>query len=64
MLLIEREPGILVLTLNRPDKRNSLHPELLDILNTEFIQVANDASINVVVLTGVGSSFGAGLDVQ
>ncbi|MBI3425052.1 MAG: enoyl-CoA hydratase/isomerase family protein [Acidobacteria bacterium] len=64
MLLIEREPGILVLTLNRPDKRNSLHPELLDILNTEFIQVANDASINVVVLTGVGSSFCAGLDLQ
>lgn len=64
MLLIEREPGILVLTLNRPDKRNSLHPDLLDILNTEFAQVANDASINVVVLTGVGSSFCAGLDLQ
>lgn len=64
MLLIEREPGVLVLTLNRPDKRNSLHPDLLNILSTEFSQVAADPSINVVVLTGAGSSFCAGLDLQ
>jgi enoyl-CoA hydratase/carnithine racemase len=64
MLLIEREPGVLRLTLNRPDKRNSLHPELLKILTTEFTQVAADPQISVVVLTGAGSSFCAGLDLQ
>jgi enoyl-CoA hydratase/carnithine racemase len=64
MLLIEREPGVLLLTLNRPDKRNSLHPDLLNILSAEFAQVATDPNINVVVLTGTGSSFCAGLDLQ
>lgn len=64
MLIIERQPGVLLLTLNRPDKRNSLHPDLLNVLTTEFTQVATDPHTNVVVLTGVGSSFCAGLDLQ
>lgn len=64
MLLIERQPGLLLLTLNRPDKRNSLHPQMLELLTTEFRQAAHDPQINVVVLTGIGSSFCAGLDLQ
>lgn len=64
MLLSEREPGVLRLALNRPDKRNSLHPDLLEMLSTEFAQAASDPHVNVVVLTGVGSSFCAGLDLQ
>ena len=64
MLLIERSDAILRLTLNRPDKRNALLPDLLDVLTVEINQAMQDSSLGVIVLTGVGSSFCAGLDLQ
>lgn len=56
--------GIAVITLNRPEKKNALSPSM----NTEILdavtRVELDASIRALVLTGVGDSFCAGLDLD
>jgi enoyl-CoA hydratase/carnithine racemase len=64
LVLGEREGAILVLTLNRPDKSNSLHPDLVGQLSAALEAAEADSSLNVVVITGAGRSFSAGLDLQ
>ena len=59
-----RDGAILTLTLNRPDKSNSLHPDLIKQLSTELKEAEADSSINVLVITGAGRSFCAGLDLE
>jgi enoyl-CoA hydratase len=54
---------MITLTLNRPDKSNSLHPDLVRRLSTELREAEADSSINVVIITGGGRSFCAGLDL-
>jgi enoyl-CoA hydratase/carnithine racemase len=62
-VLHERRGAILLLTLNRPEKSNSLHPDLVRHLDEALAAAATDDSVNVVVLTGAGRSFCAGLDL-
>src|SRR5437763_8876331 len=62
-VLSERQGAILLLTLNRPDKSNSLHPNLVWQLGEALAAAASDDSVNVVVITGAGRSFCAGLDL-
>ena len=63
-LLIHESDGIRTLTLNRPERRNALTPQLQD----DLIHALKDASISkttrVVVLTGAGDAFCAGLDLS
>lgn len=63
MLKVERRGAVLSLTLNRPDKRNALHPDLVVELVEVLNQAADDPALNVVVITGAGGSFCAGLDL-
>ncbi len=63
MLTIEQRNAILLITLNRPDKRNALHPYLIDELLTALAEAANNPAINVILITGAGPSFCAGLDL-
>lgn len=63
MLITERRGAILLITLNRPDKRNALHPELIHKLVEALGEAAADADLNVIVITGAGPSFCAGLDL-
>lgn len=63
MLISERQNAILLLTLNRPEKRNALHPDLIGELLKTLADAANDPTINVVVITGAAPSFCAGLDL-
>src|SRR4029078_12869804 len=60
---IEQRDAVLLITLNRPDKRNALHPDLIGELLDKLENAVNDTSINVVVITGAGPSFCAGLDL-
>jgi len=64
MLIAERRDDVLLLTLNRPEKRNSLHPDLIRDLAQTLTQTANDKAVGVVVITGAGPSFCAGLDLN
>jgi len=56
--------GVADVRLNRPDKRNALDHAMFDGIFAAADQVANDASVRVVVLSGVGKAFCAGLDTS
>jgi len=56
--------GVRLLTLDRPDRLNALDAELVAELSRELELIATDRSIRVVILTGAGAGFCAGLDLQ
>lgn len=56
-------PGIALVTLNRPDKLNAMTSELVESLHKTLDAIAVDADVRVVVLTGAGRGFCAGLDL-
>jgi enoyl-CoA hydratase/carnithine racemase len=53
-----------VITLNRPDNRNSMTPELLDAFATASATAKADASIRALVVTGTGNCFSSGADFK
>jgi methylglutaconyl-CoA hydratase len=55
--------GVARLTLDRPAKRNALSPELIMLLEAALDRAAADPSVRVVLLTGAGPDFCAGLDL-
>ncbi len=65
ILLREMRGHILVLTINRPERMNSLSPELSDALIEAFVEAGADPDVRVVVLTAVGDrAFCAGADLK
>jgi methylglutaconyl-CoA hydratase len=62
-MLVETTRGVQTITLNRPEKRNALSPELIDEL-THVLRDAANCDCGVVILTGAGSAFCAGLDMD
>ncbi len=64
LILQQRHGTTAILTLNRPERHNSLIPELLNELLASLSSVAADASIRVVLLKANGRSFSTGGDVQ
>ncbi|ADW68172.1 enoyl-CoA hydratase/isomerase family protein [Granulicella tundricola] len=63
-VLIEDAGGVRTLTLNRPERRNALTPEMQLELIAAMEAVAKDNSVRVVVLTGAGEGFCGGLDLS
>jgi enoyl-CoA hydratase/carnithine racemase len=63
-LLRADEGGIAVLTLNRPEGRNSLSEALLLALDTELAAIAADTTVRAVVITANGPVFSAGHDLK
>lgn len=64
VLLVDKTDGIATLTLNRPDQMNALSLELRWALEEEIRSIKKDSSIGVVILTGNGKAFCAGLDLK
>jgi methylglutaconyl-CoA hydratase len=62
LVRVEDDGGVRTITLNRPEKRNALTPELQDEL-TAALEGAEDSGARVVVLAGEGEAFCAGLDL-
>ena len=60
----EREGAVVTLTLDRPDRRNALDPGLLTSLAGAIDDLSGDDTVRVVVLTGAGSAFSAGADLD
>jgi enoyl-CoA hydratase/carnithine racemase len=64
-LIVDRpHDGTVVLQLNRPKKLNAINQVMRDELTQTFADIATDASVNVVVLTGAGRGFCSGIDVR
>jgi enoyl-CoA hydratase/carnithine racemase len=59
-LLIEE--GVALVTLDEPDRRNGLTPEMVTALVNAFEAIQRDSSVRCVILTGRGSAFSAGGD--
>jgi enoyl-CoA hydratase/carnithine racemase len=64
ILQIERDGAVAVLTLNRPHAMNALSLALRRAIAAAFRTLADDAMVGVVVLTGRGRAFCAGLDLK
>jgi enoyl-CoA hydratase len=64
VLRIEKKDAVAILTLNRPEAMNALSRELRRALTDAFRGLAQDASVRVVILTGAGRAFCAGLDLK
>ena len=63
VLIKEQKDSILLLTLNRPAKKNAINIPMWEALYDAFKQARADDSINVVVITGAGGNFSAGVDL-
>ena len=57
-------PGVTLVTLDRPDRLNAMSHELIADLHAALDGIAADRSCRVVVLTGAGRGFCAGLDLK
>jgi enoyl-CoA hydratase/carnithine racemase len=62
LLLLDKDPPLATITLNRPDKRNALSDALRRELAAALKELEADDSINVATLTGAGTVFCAGFD--
>jgi len=64
-LLVEEDDGILTLTMNRPEARNSLSPQMLVKLAHAWYEFRDSKHLRVAILTGVGElDFCAGGDLK
>jgi methylglutaconyl-CoA hydratase len=62
-LSVTRTDTIATITLNRPEKRNALSPELIAEIRHAFDTLRSDNTTNVVVLAANGKVFCAGMDL-
>lgn len=58
------ENRVAYITLNRPEKRNALNPELVESLTDLFLRAGHDEAVKVVVLRAEGEVFSAGADLE
>ena len=63
-LLYARRDAVATVTINRPDARNALSHEVVVELRAAFDEARRDAGVRVIVLTGAGSVFCAGADLN
>jgi len=64
VLVLRPEPGIGLITLNRPGPRNSLSLEMLDALQVAIAEVSIDRTVHAVILAANGPAFCAGHDLK
>ena len=56
--------GVLLIALNRPDRRNAIDDAMASALRDAFERAAGDAAVRAVILTGEGKAFSAGGDLS
>jgi enoyl-CoA hydratase/carnithine racemase len=62
-LLLDVEENVATATINRPDKGNSLSPQVLEDIEHTFTELSRRQDVHVVVLTGGERYFSAGFDL-
>jgi feruloyl-CoA hydratase/lyase len=63
-LQLENDAGIAIITFNRPDKANAMNPQLHEDMTAVLEQLRYDEATRVIVITGTGNSFSAGMDLK
>ena len=62
-VIVEREGPVLVVTLNRPEKKNAVNCEVMCRLYDAWVELDRDPALRVAILTGRGDTFCAGMDL-
>ncbi len=62
-LMYEKDQGIAKITINRPKVMNALSPAVISELKAAMDEASTDDDVRVVVLTGAGRAFSAGVDL-
>lgn len=62
--LIEQRGHTLIVTMNRPERRNALSGEMMALMVEAWDRVDNDDDIRCCILTGAGNAFCAGMDLK
>ena len=63
-VLIDRDGPVLTVTLNRPEVKNAVNPEVLCRLADAWDLIDSDDAVRVAIITGAGGSFCAGADLD
>lgn len=63
-VLVETRGSVIEITLNRPDNRNSMTPELLPAFREAIARTIDSPDARCVIITGTGTSFSAGADFR
>jgi enoyl-CoA hydratase len=63
LVLTERDPPVVVVTLNRPDRLNALNDELIGLVVDALEQADRDEEVRCIVLAGGEKAFAAGADI-
>jgi enoyl-CoA hydratase len=63
-VLIERDGHVVIITLNRPEKKNAFNPEMLCRLADAWDMIDADPTIRAAIMTGAGGNFSAGADLD
>ncbi|MFT4824159.1 MAG: enoyl-CoA hydratase/carnithine racemase [Halioglobus sp.] len=63
-ILSENRDGVLIVTLNRPEKKNAVNTQMWIALRDTFVAAEEDDSVVCVLLTGKGDNFCAGVDLS
>lgn len=63
-LIYEKKDGIAQITINRPEVMNAISPALLSEIKAALEEARKDDEVGVVVLTGKGRAFSAGVDLK
>ena len=64
MIKSEIKNNTAILTLNRPEKRNALHPFLVQQLKNKLFEFEKDDSVKSLIITGEGNTFCSGADLE
>jgi enoyl-CoA hydratase/carnithine racemase len=63
-VLLQQHEHVLVVTLNRPDRLNAISGPMLNVLAEKLKEANRDPEVRVVIITGAGKGFCAGLDLK
>ncbi len=62
-VIVEKDGHVLIVTLNRPEKKNAVNCEVMCRLYDAWVQLDEDDDLRVAILTGRGDTFCAGMDL-
>lgn len=63
-VIVEKEGHILIVTLNRPEKKNCVNSEVMCRLYDAWVRLDEDPELRVAILTGKGDTFCSGMDLS
>ena len=63
-LLVERDGPILIVTMNRPERRNAFSPEMLVRMSDAWVELSQDPELRVGIVTGADGNFSSGADLK